>query len=209
MPALIIIRHGQSQWNLENRFTGNVDVELTALGKEEAKNAGELLKSYRFEKAYTSMLKRAIDTLTIILKELEYKDFKIIKSAALNERNYGELQGMNKSAVERQYGLEQLVLWRRSYEAVPPKGESLADTYARVVPYYENEIEPQLKKGKNILIASHCNSLRALMMYLENISPAEIANVDLPTGKPRVYEFENESLKTPKVFYLEKYSTLF
>ncbi|HWZ23189.1 MAG TPA: 2,3-bisphosphoglycerate-dependent phosphoglycerate mutase [Cytophagaceae bacterium] len=202
MPTLIIVRHGQSQWNLENRFTGEVDVALTALGEEEAKRAGQLLKSYRFDEAYTSVLKRAIDTLTIIIKELDYKDFEIEKSAALNERNYGELQGLNKAEVEKQYGSEQVALWRRSYDAVPPKGESLANTYARVIPYYKKEIEPKLKTGKNILIAAHGNSLRALMMYLENISPVEIANVDLPTGKPKVYEFEDASLKILKFFYL-------
>jgi 2,3-bisphosphoglycerate-dependent phosphoglycerate mutase len=203
MPILIIVRHGQSQWNLENRFTGEVDVALTALGEEEAKKAGQLLKSYRFDEAYTSVLKRAIDTLTIIIKELDYKDFKIEKSAALNERNYGALQGLNKAEVEKQYGSEQVALWRRSYDAVPPNGESLANTYARVIPYYKKEIEPKLKTGKTVLISAHGNSLRALMMYLENISPSEIDHIDILTGKPKVYEFEGELLRISKFYNLE------
>ena len=202
MSILIIVRHGQSQWNLENRFTGEVDVDLTPLGEDEAKEAGILLKSYHFDEAHTSVLKRAIRTLEIILKELDFKDFKIFKSAALNERNYGDLQGLNKAEVEKQYGSAQLVLWRRSYEVVPPKGESLKDTYKRVIPYYKSEIEPKLKVGKNILVVAHGNSLRALMMYLEDISSTEIPKIDLPTGKPRVYEFNAPSMILSKVYYL-------
>lgn len=202
MSVLVIVRHGQSQWNLENRFTGEVDITLTPLGEEEAKNAGKLLRSYSFDEAFTSVLKRAIRTLEIILKELDRTDITVVKASALNERNYGDLQGLNKAEVERKYGAEQLLLWRRSYEVAPPNGESLADTYDRVVPYYKKEIEPKLRAGKNILIAAHGNSLRALMMYVENINPAEITHVNIPTGKPRVYEFDM-SLKLLKSFYLE------
>jgi 2,3-bisphosphoglycerate-dependent phosphoglycerate mutase len=191
MSNLIIVRHGQSQWNLENRFTGEVDIELTPLGEEEAKNAGKLLKPYNFELAYTSVLIRAIHTLDIILKETGRIDTSIFKSAALNERNYGDLQGLNKKEVEQQYGTEKFLLWRRSYKVAPPHGESLEDTYKRVLPYYQREIVPELKKGKSILIVAHGNSLRALMMYLENISPEEIPHITLPTGMPRVYEFDS------------------
>lgn len=202
MPVLAIVRHGQSQWNLENRFTGEVDVELSPLGEQEAQKAGELLRPYHFEEAYTSELKRAIRTLDIILRQLGSPEVPVFKSPALNERNYGDLQGLNKAGVERQYGTRQLTLWRRSFDATPPHGESLAHTYERVIPYYRKEIETQLKAGKNILIVAHGNSLRALCMYLENISPEEIINVNIPTGVPKVYEFDM-SLKLLKSFYLE------
>ncbi len=201
MAILIIVRHGQSQWNLENRFTGETDIDLTVLGEQEAKKAGELLSSYNFDEAYTSVLKRAIRTLEIIIKESDHKDIKFFKSKALNERNYGDLQGLNKSDVEKQYGSAQFLIWRRSYDVRPPNGESLADTYARVIPYYKTEIESKLMAGKNVLIVAHGNSLRALMMYLENISQAEIPNVDLPTGKPKAYEFDASMLLT-NFFYL-------
>jgi 2,3-bisphosphoglycerate-dependent phosphoglycerate mutase len=201
MPFLIIVRHGQSQWNLENRFTGEVDVELSPLGEEEAKEAGKLVRPYTFDLAFTSVLKRANDTLDIILKETGRTNVPVIKSPALNERNYGDLQGLNKKEVEKQYGEEQFLLWRRSFEVAPPHGESLKDTYRRVIPYYEKEIVPRLREGKNILIVAHGNSLRALMMYLENISPEEIPDVSLPTGVPRAYEFD-DTLSLLKYYYI-------
>jgi 2,3-bisphosphoglycerate-dependent phosphoglycerate mutase len=201
MPSLIIVRHGQSQWNLENRFTGEVDVELSPLGREEAQKAGKLLKSYNLELAFTSILKRAIDTLDIILDVTGRKSIPVIKSAALNERNYGDLQGLNKAEVEKQYGEKQFLLWRRSFGVAPPHGESLKDTYNRVIPYYEKEIQPKLKEGINILVVAHGNSLRSLMMYLEGISPEEIPNISLATGAPRIYEF-NSSLELLKYYYI-------
>jgi 2,3-bisphosphoglycerate-dependent phosphoglycerate mutase len=190
MPSLIIVRHGQSEWNLENRFTGEVNVELTPLGVEEAKTAGKLLRPFNFDLAFTSILKRAIDTLEIILNETGRSHIPVIKSQSLNERNYGDLQGLNKKEVENKYGSEQFLLWRRSFEVAPPNGESLKDTYNRVIPFYIEAILPKLKEGKDVIISAHGNSLRALMMYLENISPKEIPNVTLPTGQPRIYEFD-------------------
>jgi 2,3-bisphosphoglycerate-dependent phosphoglycerate mutase len=201
MPNLIIVRHGQSEWNLENRFTGIADVDLTVQGEKEAKEAGLLIKKYPLDEAYTSVLKRAINTLTIILKETDHLSLPVTKTAALNERDYGDLQGLNKTDTAKKYSDQQVLLWRRSYEATPPNGESLKDTYNRVIPYYTKEIEPKLKVGKNILIVAHGNSLRALMMYLEHISEKEIADVNLATGMPRLYEFDSYSLKS--VFYIQ------
>ncbi len=188
MPTLILLRHGQSIWNLENRFTGEEDIDLSPLGEVEANHAATLLKNYRIDVAYTSLLKRAIHTFDIILKILAYP-IPLITSVALNERNYGDLQGLNKAATEAKYGAEQLALWRRSYEVQPPNGESLKNTFDRVVPYYKSFIEPDLKMGKTSLVVAHGNSLRALMMKLEGISTKDIASVDIATGIPRVYEF--------------------
>jgi len=190
MPILIIVRHGQSTWNLENRFTGDVDVDLTPLGEEEARKAGRLLNGYHFDKAYTSMLKRAIRSLDIILKESGNTHVPVTRTPALNERNYGDLQGLNKTETEKRYGAGQVLLWRRSYDTPPPHGESLKNTYDRVVPYYTREIGPDLKAGKNVLVVAHGNSLRALMMYLENMGPEEIVNLNLETGRPRLYELD-------------------
>ena len=201
MAILTLIRHGQSVYNLQNRFTGNLDVPLTPLGEEEARLAGEKLKEYRFDLAYTSMLVRAWETLRIVLEEIEQTCIPIARNAALNERMYGSLQGLNKAETALKYGTEQVEIWRRSYEVRPPDGESLEDTFHRTVPYYQSEIEPCLKSGKNILIVAHGNSLRALKMYLENISPQEIIEVNIPTGMPRVYEL-GENLKVLKVEYL-------
>jgi len=201
MSLLIIVRHGQSAWNLENRFTGETDVDLTPLGREEAAKAGKLIKPYRIDEAFTSVLKRAIETLDIILKETATTVIPIKKSAALNERNYGDLQGLNKAETEQKYGAEQVHIWRRSYEVQPPGGESLKDTFNRTVPYYQKEIEPELKAGKNVLIVAHGNSLRALMMYLEHISPEAIADLNLATGVPRLYEF-TPSLELIKASYI-------
>lgn len=201
MPKLILLRHGQSVWNLENRFTGEMDVDLSPLGIEEAEQAGILLKNYFIHQAFTSVLKRSIHTLEIVLKEIG-KEIPIVKSAALNERNYGDLQGLNKTETENKYGVAQVLLWRRSYDISPPNGESLKNTFDRVVPFYKKEIEPEIKKDKNILIVAHGNSLRALMMHLEGISAKEIAEVNIATGIPRVYEY-SDTLNLLNVHYLK------
>jgi 2,3-bisphosphoglycerate-dependent phosphoglycerate mutase len=201
MPLLVIVRHGQSQWNLENKFTGEVDVDLSALGKEEALNAGKKLAGIIFNCCFTSVLKRAEETLEIILAEIRQPSIPVKRDKALNERNYGNLQGLNKAETEKKYGLQQVETWRRSYDVRPPGGESLEDTAARVIPYYEKEIEPLLKIGENILIVAHGNSLRALMMHLENINAEAIASVNIPTGIPRLYHFDGH-MKIETVRYL-------
>lgn len=193
-----MVRHGQSEWNLQNRFTGEVDVELTDTGRREAHQAGKDLKAIKFDYCFTSVLKRAEETLDIILKEIDQENIPIKRNKALNERNYGNLQGLNKTETAKQYGDEQVAIWRRSYDVRPPGGESLADTAARVIPYYKKEIEPLLKTNANVLIVAHGNSLRALMMYLENLSPDEIVKIDLPTGQPRLYTFD-EQLKIIRI----------
>jgi 2,3-bisphosphoglycerate-dependent phosphoglycerate mutase len=200
MSLLILLRHGQSTWNFENKFTGEVDVDLTPLGEEEARLAGTFLKNYKIDIAYTSELKRAIHTLQIILKETG-RDIPVIRSYALNERNYGDLQGMNKTETEKKYSVDRVKIWRRSYDTPPPHGESLKNTYDRVVPYYKAVIEPQLKAEKNVLIVGHGNTLRALMMYLDSFNATEISEVNIATGIPRVYEFTPE-LKLLTVKYV-------
>ena len=187
MSILIVVRHGQSVYNLENRFTGNLDIELTSLGREEARKSGVKLKGYHFDMAFTSKLKRACESLTIILKVLNQSEIPIHESSALNERMYGSLQGLNKAETAVKYGADQVEVWRRSYDICPPEGESLAATFKRAVHYYKTEIEPLLRADKNVLIVAHGNSLRALMMYLEHISPADIAQVTIPTGIPKIY----------------------
>jgi 2,3-bisphosphoglycerate-dependent phosphoglycerate mutase len=201
MSILVIVRHGQSEWNLKNLFTGWADVDLTPTGIHEAEFAGIVLKPYIFNVAYTSVLKRAIQTLDIILHEMDQK-IPIVENKALNERNYGKLQGLNKAEVGAQYGAQQLMAWRRSFTEVPPGGESLENTYQRVIPYYESEIAPKLKDGQNILIVAHGNSLRALMMYLEHISQSDISHIDLATGAPRLYEFATD-LTLTDVHYIK------
>ena len=191
MPNLIIIRHGQSEWNLQNRFTGDTDVELTEAGIEEAKNAARLIKNFPLDAAYTSVLKRAIHTLNIILEITGNGSLPVTYNAALNERSYGDLQGLNKEDTVKKYGEAQVLLWRRGFSIVPPNGESLQDTFNRVIPYYNQQILPQLKSSKNILIVAHGNSLRALMMHLEHISETTIADVNLATGAPRLYRFSD------------------
>lgn len=202
MSVLVIVRHGQSAWNLENRFTGDIDVELTPLGRVEAKKAGQLLKNIHFDVGYVSILKRAIHTLDIILPELEYSSFPVYHSKALNERNYGDLQGLNKTETENRFGVEQVNIWRRSYAVAPPNGESLKDTFNRVIPYFSDEIKPQLSSGKNVLIVAHGNSLRALMMHLENLSETQIEEINLLTGVPREYLLD-EKMVLKSVSYLE------
>lgn len=190
MSQLVIIRHGQSQWNLENRFTGWVDVPLSAQGIEEAKAAGEKLKAYHFDEAYTSDLQRAQHTLQYILEGIEQTSIPVTRNLALNERMYGDLQGLDKADTAAKYGAEQVHIWRRSYDIAPPGGESLKDTADRVIPYLEAEILPKLRAGKNIIIAAHGNSLRALVMYLEGMTPEQILAFEIPTATPRVYELD-------------------
>jgi 2,3-bisphosphoglycerate-dependent phosphoglycerate mutase len=192
MSYLIILRHGQSQWNLENRFTGWIDIDLSEQGIKEAQDAGEKLKGYKFDKAYTSALVRAQRTLDIILDIIKQKDIPVEKDKALNERMYGDLQGLNKDETREKFGAEQVKLWRRSYDTAPPNGESLKDTAARVIPYWESKILPDLKAGKNILISAHGNSLRALVMYLEKLSKEEIVETEIPTGHPKYYLLDKD-----------------
>jgi 2,3-bisphosphoglycerate-dependent phosphoglycerate mutase len=192
MPKLVIVRHGQSQWNLENRFTGWVDIDLSPAGLEEAKKAGEKLKGYKFDEAFTSDLIRAQRTLDVILDAIGQKDIPVTKDKALNERMYGDLQGLNKDECREKFGADQVKIWRRSYDTPPPNGESLKNTADRVLPYYSEKIEPELKAGKNILISAHGNSLRALIMYLEKLSKDEILQTEIPTGSPKEYILDDD-----------------
>jgi 2,3-bisphosphoglycerate-dependent phosphoglycerate mutase len=228
MHKLVLIRHGESEWNNENRFTGWKDVDLSAKGIEEAHAAGKLLKAegFTFDEAYTSVLKRAIRTLWIILDEMDLMWIPETKSWLLNERHYGALQGLNKAETAAQYGEEQVLTWRRSFDIPPsameetderylgkdprycsiqpgkfPKTECLKDTVARVVPYFEDEILPKIKDNKRLLIAAHGNSLRALVKYLDGVSDSDIVNLNIPTGIPLVYELDDK-LKPIKHYYL-------
>lgn len=191
MPKLVLVRHGQSIWNLQNRFTGWIDVPLTEKGKEEAFKAGELLKDIRFHVAYTSALTRAQETLKIILEVIGL-NIPIIKDQALNERHYGALQGMNKDEARKKWGKEIVHLWRRSYDIPPPEGESLKDTAARTIPFLERAILGDIRAGNNVLVVAHGNSNRSIVMYLEKLSPEEIIKVELPTGTPIVYDLDEE-----------------
>lgn len=190
MAHLVIFRHGQSQWNLENKFTGWVDVPLSTKGIQEAKEAGLKLKSFRFDLAYASDLKRAQDTLKLALESAGHPHIETIYNKALNERMYGDLQGLDKTETAKKYGEEQVKIWRRSFDIAPPNGESLKDTAERVIPYFEKEIAPKLRAGKNIVVAAHGNSLRALIMHLEKMSPAQILEFEIGTGVPRVYTLD-------------------
>ena len=201
MSILILVRHGQSVYNLENRFTGNLDIRLTSLGEEEARHAGELLKGYTFDMAYTSMLLRAQESLRIILEVMGQTEIPVVKNSALNERMYGSLQGLNKAEIAKKYGTKQVEIWRRSYAICPPEGESLASTFDRTISYYKTEIEPKLRAGKNVLLVTHGNSLRAVMMYLENISTKNIEKINIPTGLPRKYNLDTD-LNILNVAYL-------
>lgn len=192
MPNLITVRHGQSLWNLENRFTGWTDIDLSPKGIEEANEAGEKLKGYKFDIAFTSVLIRAKRTLDIILNIIKQTDIPIEYDKALNERMYGDLQGLNKDETREKFGAEQVHLWRRSYDIAPPGGESLKDTAARVIPYWESKIVPELKAGKNVLISAHGNSLRALVKFLENLSDDEIVKTEIPTGVPKLYVLDKD-----------------
>jgi len=192
MTTLVLVRHGESQWNLENRFTGWVDVPLTDKGREEARRAGEKIKGIKFDKAYTSVLERANETLTIILKIIDQEKIPIEKDQALNERHYGDLQGLNKAETAKKYGDKQVHIWRRSYDIAPPNGESLKDTAARTLPYFEKKIVPDLKAGKNILIAAHGNSLRSIVMDLDKLTREQVLKLNLGTGIPIIYEFDSK-----------------
>jgi 2,3-bisphosphoglycerate-dependent phosphoglycerate mutase len=185
--TLVLLRHGQSEYNKKNIFTGWIDVELSAEGRLEALKARELLKNYDFDVVYTSALKRAKDTALIVLGE---KKTALISNSALNERCYGELEGKNKDEVRALFGAEQVQIWRRSLRERPPGGESLEDTCERVLRFYDDEIKPKLAQGQTILVCAHGNSLRALVMSLENLSEEEVLNLEIPTGVPIIYEFD-------------------
>src|SRR5437016_4848189 len=187
MAKLVLVRHGESQWNLENRFTGWVDVDLSEKGAQEAQRAGEKPKGIGFQKAYTSALQRAQKTLAIILKVLGEETIPVVRDQALNERHYGDLQGLNKAETAKKFGDAQVHIWRRSYDVAPPGGESLKDTAARTLPYYIQEILPAVLTGKHVLVSAHGNSLRALVMVLERLSPADIVKREIATGVPLVY----------------------
>ena len=226
---LVLIRHGESAWNLENRFTGWKDVDLSPKGIEEAKAAGKILKEMNlvFDVAYTSYLKRAIKTLNIVLEEMDELYIPVYKSWRLNERHYGALQGLNKAETAKKYGDEQVHIWRRSFDIAPPSidkdseyypksdrryadlpdseiplGESLKDTIARVLPYWHSDISKSLQEGKNVIVAAHGNSLRALIKYLLNISNEDILNLNLVTGKPMLFEIDKDLkvISAPELF---------
>jgi len=199
MAFLILLRHGESQWNLENRFTGWVDCDLSEKGEKEAAEAGKKLKDYTIDKCYTSWLKRAIRTYFIAMKASDKKHIPTEYAQELNERHYGDLQGLNKAETAKKYGDEQVHIWRRSYDVPPPNGESLKDTAARTIPYFEKKILPDLKEGKNVIIAAHGNSLRSIVMDLDKMTEAEVLQLNIPTGVPIVYEFdENLKVKSKK-----------
>ncbi len=229
MIKLVLLRHGQSTWNLENRFTGWTDVDLSERGVREARTAGLLMHGagFRFDQAYTSVQKRAIRTLWLALEAMDQCWVPISNSWKLNERHYGALQGLNKAETASEYGDEQVRIWRRSYDVCPPAleaddprhpkfdprygdvdpaqlpaTESLSITLQRVLPYWEGTIAPTLAPGRNVLIAAHGNSLRALIKHLDNISDEEIPNLEIPTGAPLVYEL-NDSLEAQRHYYLE------
>ena len=224
---LVLIRHGESDWNRKNLFTGWTDVELTEKGENEGRTAGRLLREngFDFDLCYTSYLKRAIHTLQFVLQQMDRDWLPVVKDWKLNERHYGALQGLNKAETAAKYGEEQVLIWRRSFDVRPPLleetddrnpklvpqyreieknklplGESLADTIERVLPYYEQVILPQMQQGKRILIAAHGNSLRALVMKLEGLSEEEIMEVNIPTGVPLIYELDEVGLVTKKYY---------
>jgi 2,3-bisphosphoglycerate-dependent phosphoglycerate mutase len=228
MIKLVLLRHGESTWNKENRFTGWTDVDLSEKGREEAKKAGQILKEqgYVFDIAYTSVLKRAIRTLWIVMDEMDLMWIPVIRSWRLNERHYGALQGLNKAETATKFGEQQVLIWRRSYDIQPPAltknderypghdpryqgldpkdvplTESLKDTVARFMPYWHEVLTPALKSGKKIIIAAHGNSLRALVKYLDNVSNSDIVGMNIPTGIPLVYELDDD-LKPLKHYYL-------
>ena len=228
MIKLVLVRHGESEWNKKNLFTGWMDVDLSEKGHEEAAAAGQLLKAegYDFDLCYTSYLKRAIHTLNHMLDEMDRAWLPVVKSWKLNERHYGDLQGKNKSEAAEKFGEDQVKIWRRSFDVKPPvladddersakkqpmyrdvdesflpQNESLETTIARVIPYYLEEIKPQMKAGKRIVIAAHGNSLRALVMYLDKMSKEEVLGLNIPTATPLVYEFDDK-LNPVKHYYL-------
>ena len=193
MSFLVLVRHGESQWNLENRFTGWVDVPLSQKGIAEAESAGERLKKerIRFDRAYTSNLQRAQNTLRLILEKLGQTDLPVEKDQALNERHYGDLQGLNKAETAKKFGEDQVKIWRRSYDIAPPGGESLKDTAARTLPYFNSKIIADLKKNMNVIVAAHGNSLRSIVMDLDKLSKEQVLELNLATGIPIVYKLDS------------------
>jgi len=198
--VLVLIRHGESEWNRLNRFTGWKDVGLSEEGMTEAHRAGSMLKTEdrHFDCAYTSTLKRAHNTLDIILDELGQPKLPTIKAAALNERDYGELVGINKDEARKRWGAEQVHIWQRSYDIAPPGGESLKDTASRVVPFFEKWIVPELQAGKNVIVVAHGNSLRSLIMQLDRLSPDEVMQVEIATGVPLIYRLNADGTVAEK-----------
>jgi 2,3-bisphosphoglycerate-dependent phosphoglycerate mutase len=192
--VLVLVRHGESEWNKLNLFTGWRDPNLTEKGVEEAHRAGKLLKAegITFDIAFTSVLTRAQRTLGFILGELGQPDLKTVKDQALNERDYGELSGLNKDDARKKWGEEQVLIWRRSFDVPPPGGESLKDTAARTLPYYDAKIWPEVKAGRNVIVAAHGNSLRSMIMQLEKLSPEQILKVELHTGAPIIYRLKGD-----------------
>jgi 2,3-bisphosphoglycerate-dependent phosphoglycerate mutase len=198
---LVLVRHGQSEWNLKNLFTGWRDVDLTEKGVAEATAAGQKLKAQglTFDVAYTSALKRAQRTLDIVLEQMGQSNIPVTKNLALNERDYGDLSGLNKDDARKKWGEDQVLIWRRSYDIAPPGGESLKDTIARTLPYYVQEILPGVLNGKRTLVAAHGNSLRALIMVLEKHTPETIVKRELETGVPIIYRLNADSTVASKV----------
>jgi len=194
MGVLILIRHGQSVWNAENRFTGWTDVELSERGVAEAERAGDLLSEIRFGVVHTSGLIRAQKTAEIIMSRNNVSGkIPVMKDQRLNERHYGDLQGLNKAETAEKHGAEQVHIWRRSFDVPPPGGESLKMNAERTIPYFEEEIVPDLKDGKNVLVSAHGNSLRSIVMHIESISPEEIVSLEIATGTPMFYKYDIES----------------
>ena len=194
MGVLILIRHGQSVWNAENRFTGWTDVELSERGVAEAERAGDLLSEIRFGVVHTSGLIRAQKTAEIIMSRNNISGkIPVMKDQRLNERHYGDLQGLNKAETAEKHGAEQVHIWRRSFDVPPPGGESLKMNAERTIPYFEEEIVPDLKDGKNVLVSAHGNSLRSIVMHIESISPEEIVSLEIATGTPMFYKYDIES----------------
>src|SRR3954452_10908843 len=198
---LVLVRHGQSEWNLKNLFTGWRDVDLTGQGIAEAKSAGQKLKAQgiSFDIAFTSALKRAQRTLDLMLEELEQTKVPVIRNQALNERDYGDLVGLNKDEARKKWGEDQVHKWRRSYDIAPPNGESLRDTAARVLPYYIQEILPRVLRGERVLVSAHGNSLRALVMVLDRHTTESITKLNLETGVPMIYRLNADSTVASKV----------
>lgn len=198
---LVLVRHGQSEWNLKNLFTGWRDVDLTEQGVKEAREAGRKLKAQglTFDVAYTSALKRAQRTLDLMLVEMGQAGLPVVKDLALNERDYGDLSGLNKDDARKKWGEEQVHIWRRSYDVAPPGGESLKDTLARTLPYYVTDILPRVLRGERVLVAAHGNSLRALVMVLERLSPEQILKREIGTGVPIIYRLGADALVTSKL----------
>ncbi|MGC1682827.1 MAG: 2,3-bisphosphoglycerate-dependent phosphoglycerate mutase [Pseudolabrys sp.] len=198
---LVLVRHGQSDWNLKNLFTGWRDVDLTEKGIAEAREAGRKLKAQgiKFDVAFTSVLKRAQRTLDLMLTELGQTSIPVFKNQALNERDYGELVGLNKDDARKKWGEEQVHIWRRSYDVAPPGGESLKDTHARALPYYITEILPRVMRGEHVLVAAHGNSLRALVMVLDKHTPDSITKLNLETGVPMIYRLNADSTVASKL----------